>query len=131
VDQRQHNRQALSNKEQQVQINTDQLADNLCIAYLAAQLDITIATAAKQYKSLGTTGTYWKAMAQYLYQENEVEPFEVREAQGETLPVTDPLPMFLGTRTCCEFAHKVKIALMRINDLLWIYPAKLACWISA
>jgi hypothetical protein len=31
-----------------VQINTDRLADNLCIAYLVAQLDITIATAAKQ-----------------------------------------------------------------------------------
>jgi hypothetical protein len=78
-----------------VQINTDQLADNLCIAYLAAQLDITIATAAKQYKSLGTTGTYWKAMAQYLYQQNEVQLFEVREAQGETLPLTDPLPLYL------------------------------------
>jgi hypothetical protein len=78
-----------------VQINTNQLADNLCIAYLAAQLDVTIATAAKQYKSLGTTGTYWKSMAQYLYQENEAQLFEVREAQGETLPLTDPLPLYL------------------------------------
>lgn len=77
-----------------MQINTDQLADNLCIAYLAAQLDVTMATAAKQYKSLGTTGTYWKAMAQHLYQENEVQPFELREAQGESLRLTDPLPLY-------------------------------------
>lgn len=78
-----------------MQINIDRLADNLCIAYLAAQLDITIASAAKEYKSMSATGTYWKAMAQDLHQKNEVKPFEDRETQGEALPLTDPLPLYL------------------------------------
>lgn len=83
-----------------MQIDANRLADNLSIAYLAALLHITIASAAKQYKSLGPSGSYWKALAENLHHQNELKAFELREAQGGTVALTDlplqgPLPLYL------------------------------------